>query len=217
MNELRTRPAIRRCAIPLLVMVYCVAAPHLSAMSATRPNVLLIMVDDLGWMDLHCQGNDRLSTPHIDRLAMQGTRFTDAYSASPVCSPTRAAVLTGLAPARLRITNHIPDQKRFTPQDATLLPAEMLNHLPTKHVTIAERLRGAGYSTGFFGKWHLAGDRVAKKQGLGDVRFYPEKQGFDVNLGGCAMGGPFSFFDPYNLHNLKDRQRGRIHAGPARR
>ena len=74
------------------------------------PNVLMIMIDDLGWMDLHCQGNERLHTPHIDRLASQGMRFTNAYAAAPVCSPTRAAVLTGLAPARLRITNHIPDR-----------------------------------------------------------------------------------------------------------
>ena len=104
-------------------------------------------------------------------------------------------MLTGLAPARLKITNHIPDQERFTPKDAKLLPAKMLDHLPAEHVTIAERLKQAGYATGFFGKWHLAGPRQSKKQGLGDVRFYPEQQGFDVNLGGCAMGGPFSFFD----------------------
>ncbi|MBM79355.1 MAG: N-acetylgalactosamine-6-sulfatase [Planctomycetaceae bacterium] len=180
----------------------------LFAEKPARPNILFIMVDDLGWMDLRCQGNERLHTPNIDRLAAQGMRFTDAYSAAPVCSPTRAAVLTGLAPARLKITNHIPDQERFTPKDAKLLPAPMLNHLPVEHVTIAERLKEAGYATGFFGKWHLAGRRVPKKQGQGDLRFYPEKQGFDVNLGGTAMGGPFSFFDPYNLHNLPPRKTG---------
>lgn len=73
-----------------------------------KPNILLILLDDLGWMDLGCQGNPQVDTPHIDRLAQQGMRFTDAYAAAPVCSPTRAAVLTGLSPARLRITNHIP-------------------------------------------------------------------------------------------------------------
>jgi len=175
---------------------------------AARPNILLVMVDDLGWMDLHCQGNSRLHTPNIDRLAATGVRFTDAYAAAPVCSPTRAAVMTGQSPARLRITNHIPDQQRFTPDDATLGPAEMLDHLSTDYVTIAERLKAAGYATGFFGKWHLAGRRVDKKQGQGDLRFYPERHGFDVNLGGCAMGGPFSFFDPYNLHNLPPRSAG---------
>jgi arylsulfatase A-like enzyme len=84
----------------------------------------------------------------------------------------------------------------------------MLNHLPLEHVTIAERLKEIGYATGFFGKWHLAGTRIPDKQGLGDVRFYPDRQGFDVNLGGCAVGGPFSFFDPYNLHNLAPRDNG---------
>ena len=174
----------------------------------SRPNILFIMVDDMGWMDLRCQGNERLQTPNIDRLASEGVRFTDAYAAAPVCSPTRAAVLTGLSPARLQITNHIPDQPRFVPDNAVLQPAAMLDHLPTEHVTIAERLRDAGYATGFFGKWHLAGPAKSKKQGMGDLRFYPERQGFDVNLGGCAMGGPFSFFDPYRLHNLPSAKPG---------
>ncbi len=191
----------------LLFVLFSFRVPHTFADPA-KPNIVLIMIDDLGWMDLHCQGNKRLSTPNIDRLAMQGMRFTDAYAAAPVCSPTRAAVLTGLSPARLQITNHIPDQKRFTPKDAKLLPAKMLDHLPQEHITIAERLKDAGYANGFFGKWHLAGPRISKKQGQGDLRFYPEKQGFDVNFGGCAMGGPFSFFDPYNLHNLPPRREG---------
>lgn len=196
-------------SLRLFALVACWCAINLPNTSiAAQPNILFIMVDDLGWMDLHCQGNKRLSTPHIDRLAAQGMRFTDAYAAAPVCSPTRAAVLTGLSPARLRITNHIPDQARFTPKNAKLDPAPMLNHLPVEHVTIAERLKAAGYATGFFGKWHLAGNRVPKKQGQGDLRYYPEKQGFDINLGGTAMGGPFSFFDPYNLHNLPPRQKG---------
>lgn len=193
----------------LIVLAVCgLMVGSLHGSERSQPNVLLIMIDDMGWMDLHCQGNKRLHTPNIDRLAMQGMRFTDAYAAAPVCSPTRAAVLTGLAPARLQITNHIPDQQRFTPKDATVLPAKMLDHLPQDRVTIAERLKAAGYATGFFGKWHLAGSRLPKKQGQGDLRFYPEQQGFDVNLGGTAMGGPFSFFDPYKLHNLPPRKQG---------
>ncbi|HON93249.1 MAG TPA: sulfatase-like hydrolase/transferase [Sedimentisphaerales bacterium] len=115
-----------------------------------KPNILLILLDDLGWMDLGCQGNPQVDTPHIDRLAQQGMRFTDAYAAAPVYSPTRAAVLTGLSPARLRITNHIPDQKGFIPEGAKMLPAEMLDHLPLERVTVAERLQKAGYATGFF-------------------------------------------------------------------
>ncbi len=182
------------------------AADRTYADEKRPPNVLLIMVDDMGWMDLRCQGNDRLQTPFIDKLAQQGMRFTDAYAAAPVCSPTRAAVMTGKSPARLQITNHIPDQKRFIPDNAKLLPAPMLNYLPVEEVTVAERLKEAGYATGFFGKWHLAGR--AGKQGKGDVQYYPEKQGFDSNLGGTAMGGPYSFFDPYNLHNMADRKEG---------
>ena len=166
----------------------------ISAVEKSQPNILMIMIDDLGWMDLNCQGNERLHTPHLDQFAKQGMRFTDAYSASPVCSPTRAAVVTGLAPARLKITNHIPDQERFTPKGATLDPAHMLNYLPTEPVTIAERAKEVGYQTAFFGKWHLCGHRVAKKKGQGDLRYYPEKQGFDINLGGCAMGGALFLF-----------------------
>ncbi len=178
------------------------------AVGADRPNILLVLVDDLGWMDLHCQGNDRLDTPNIDRLAAQGMLFTAAYSASPVCSPTRAATLTGLAPARLRITNHIPDQARFTPKDAKLLPARMLDRLPRERTTIAERLKEAGYATAFLGKWHLAGRAQWSQGARGDLRFYPEHQGFDVNVGGCAAGGPPSFFSPFRIHNLPDRREG---------
>ena len=136
-----------------------------SAESAKRiqnPNVLLVLVDDLGWMDLHCQGNERLDTPHVDRLARDGMRFTRAYAAAPVCSPTRAAILTGKSPARLQITNHIPDQKRFIPENPTLLPAAMLDHLPAEHVTIAERLKESGYATGFLGKCQPKGGIKAK-------------------------------------------------------
>lgn len=171
-----------------------------------RPNILLVMADDLGWMDVGCQGDPRVDTPHIDRLAQQGMRFTDAYAAAPVCSPTRAAVLTGLSPARLRITNHLPDQKRFIPEEAKLLPAAMLDHLPLERVTFAERLQEAGYATGFFGKWHLAGR--AGREGRGLVQFYPEHQGFGLNVAGCAHAGPPTYFDPYRIHTLPDRREG---------
>jgi len=100
------------------------------AKPAKKPNIILIMIDDMGWMDLHCQGNKNLDTPNIDRLAKDGMRFTDAYSAAPVCSPTRASIMSGQSPARLMITNHIPDQARFTPKDAKLKSAKMINMLP---------------------------------------------------------------------------------------
>lgn len=176
-----------------------------SAFSASQPNIVLIMIDDLGWTDLHCQGNKRLDTPHIDRLAKQGMRFTDAYAAAPVCSPTRAAIMTGLSPARLRLTNHITYRK-FIPKNATAQPAETRMFLPLEYDTLPERLKRAGYTTGFFGKWHLAG--VPGRGGKGLSKYYPEHQGYDVNLGGCAHGGPPSFFDPYRIHNLPDRKAG---------
>jgi arylsulfatase A-like enzyme len=171
-----------------------------------RPNILFIMVDDLGWTDIGPYGNEAVDTPYLDQLARDGMRFTDAYAAAPVCSPTRAAAMTGQAPARLRITNHIPDRPGFAPDDAPFRAAPARDHLPLEKVTIAERLQAAGYATGFFGKWHLAGASGAK--GKGEVKFYPEHQGFDVNKGGTALAGPPSFFDPFQNHKLPPKQTG---------
>lgn len=195
---------MRSAGLALLLGSYLSSA--MAQEAARPPNVLFIMADDLGWMDLACQGRDVLRTPHLDAMAERGMRFTHAYAAAPVCSPTRAAVLTGKSPARLAITNHIPDRDSFVPDHAEWLPAEMLDHLPLEEVTIAERLSEAGYATGFFGKWHLNGK--SEKEGRGDPRYIPEKQGFDVNVGGCALGGPPTFFDPYRIHNLPSRKPG---------
>lgn len=192
-----------------VLLISAVSLSSEAAQDVDRPpNILFILIDDLGWMDLACQGNRLVETPNIDRLAAEGMRFTDAYAAAPVCSPTRAAILTGLSPARLGITNHIPDQKRFIPENPKLLPAEMLDFLPLEHVTIAERMRDAGYSTGFLGKWHLSGRSSRGDLGKGDLRFAPERQGFDLNIGGCCYGGPPSFFAPYRIHNLTAREAG---------
>ncbi len=176
--------------------------------SKKRTNIVLIMIDDLGWMDLRCQGNERLDTPNLDRLAQQGMRFTDAYSAAPVCSPTRAAIMTGQSPARLGLTTHIPDRPQFAPKDAVLLSAKTLDHLPLEHVTIAERLKQAGYTTGFFGKWHLSGKRRQADDGLAEPDLRPEHQGFDVNVGGCDYGGPPTYFDPYRIPTIEPRRKG---------
>lgn len=173
-----------------------------------RPNVLFVMIDDLGWMDLACQGNKLVETPHVDHLATQGIRFTAAYAAAPVCSPTRAAIMTGKSPARLKITNHIPDRPRFAPKNAKLLSAPMGDHLPLEEVTIAERLKSAGYDTAFLGKWHLSGPSVGRDFGRGKQEFEPQHQGFGLNIGGCSYGGPPTFFDPYKIHNIKDRRKG---------
>jgi arylsulfatase A-like enzyme len=177
------------------------AAGLVTGAPAKKPNILFILIDDMGWMDLGCQGNANLHTPHIDAFAKQGMRFTDAYAPSPVCSPTRAAIMTGQSPARLHITNHLPHQDRFTPEDSKILPAEMRDHLPLEHVTIAERLKNdGGYATAFIGKWHL----YTKD----DARFNPLAQGFDINLGGCSFGGPPTFFDPYRIDFLPNRKKG---------
>ena len=189
----------------LIVFCFCVLLAS-TALQARKPNVIFIMVDDLGWMDLACQGNKIVDTPNIDRFAAEGMRFTSAYSAAPVCTPTRAAVLTGKSPARLHMTTHAPGG--FLPKTSKFLPAKTLIDLPLEHLTIAERLKEAGYRNAFLGKWHLAGDSRRGAKGRGNVEFYPEAQGFDINLGGCAYGGPPSYFDPYRIHNLAPRKKG---------
>jgi arylsulfatase A-like enzyme len=157
-----------------------------------RPNVVFILADDLGWTDLGCYGSKFYETPNLDRLAKQGMRFTDAYAAAAVCSPTRAAILTGKCPARLHLTDWLtgrpdrPDQKLNRPKFQMFLP------LP--ETTVAEALQAAGYRTAFIGKWHL-GEYPAQ---------WPEHQGFDLNIGGSGKGHPPSYFSPYGLPNLKD-------------
>lgn len=191
-----------RTAFTTAIRSLAITATLLGAATASdRPNILFILADDLGWMDLGCQGNKHLHTPHLDRYAAEGMRFTDAYASAPVCSPTRAAIMTGHAPARIGITNHLPHQDRFTPEDSKLDPASMLDHLPLEATTIAERLRDeAGYATGFIGKWHLYVDK--------ESQFGPLAQGFDINIGGCSRGGPPTFFDPYGIEFLEDRRKG---------
>ena len=171
---------------------------HGNAVNPSPTNVLLIMADDLGWKDLNCQNNPKLKTPNLDRLAMQGVRFTDAYAAAPVCSPTRAALMTGQAPARLKITQHGPDIKAFWPDDRIIQPPPSSNELLHHHQTLAETLKSRGYATAFFGKWHLGNAQ----------EYWPTHHGFDVNLGGCGFGGPPTYFDPYRIPTLPPRQKG---------
>ena len=140
--------------------------------SATRPNILFILADDLGWHQLGCYGSSFYETPNLDRLAKQGMKFTDAYAAAPVCSPTRASIMTGKYPARLHLTDFI---KGGSPKDKKLLTPEWTAYLPLEEVTIAEALKTAGYMCGHFGKWHLNKDKNYK---LGRPRD-PRSQGFD--------------------------------------
>ncbi len=175
--------------------------------SSRPPNILLIMIDDLGWTDMSVQGSTLFETPALDRLATQGMRFTDNYAASPVCSPTRAALITGQSPARLAITNHITgDQDQFQPEGNPLRAAEMLNYLDLGYETIAERLKTAGYATAFLGKWHLSG--LKDEMETTEPARRPEHQGFDINIGGTSFGGPPSYFDPYKNPTIEDRTPG---------
>ncbi|MCA9068433.1 MAG: sulfatase-like hydrolase/transferase, partial [Planctomycetaceae bacterium] len=196
-------PCHLRCnktTLTLAVFVVCVSqsiyTPTVVAQTNKRPNIVLIMADDLGWKDLHCQGNPVLKTPRIDSLAKQGVRFSNAYAAAPVCSPTRAALITGLAPARLHITQHGADGKQFWPEDRVIQPPSTRSDLPHENITLAERLKAVGYATGFFGKWHLGGNKT----------FWPTHQGFDMNVGGCGYGGPPTYFDPYRIPALPPRK-----------
>ena len=173
-----------------------------------RPNIIVIMADDLGWMDLHVQGNELLDTPNLDRLAAEGMRFTDAYAAAPVCTPTRAAMMTGLSPARLGITNHAPGHRDgFKPKGAKLVGADKRNYLKPEEVTIAERLKEAGYATGFVGKWHLSHPGRGNQE-LNEKDLRPEHQGFDLNVGGNSRGGPPSYFEPYKIDAIEPRKKG---------
>lgn len=153
-----------------------------------RPNVIVILADDLGWADLGCYGSKYHKTPNLDRLAAQGMRFTDAYAACPVCSPSRAAIMTGKYPARLNLTDWMPG--RPDRPDQKLLRPVINQQLPAGETTVADLLRKAGYTTGHIGKWHLGG-----KGSL------PEDHGFDVNIGGDAAGSPRSYFAPYKNKN----------------
>jgi arylsulfatase A-like enzyme len=166
---------------PLAVAFAVTAGP---AFAADRPNVVLIVADDLGWADLGCYGSKYHKTPHIDRLAADGMRFTQAYAAAPVCSPTRASIMTGRHPARLGITDWLPG--RPDRPDQKLLRPPLVNALPADVPTLPALLKKAGYTTALIGKWHLGG-----KGSL------PTDRGFDVNIGGDHAGSPLSYFAPF--------------------
>ncbi len=161
----------------------------------TSPNVIVLLVDDLGWTDLGCYGSTFYETPNIDALAKQGLKFTNAYASCNVCSPSRASILTGKNPARLHVTDWITGHEK---PYAKLLPPNWTEYLPLEETTIAEVLKKKNYATASIGKWHL-GD---------DIKYYPEHQGFDVNIAGNYVGSPPSYFSPYRIPRLKDGPKG---------
>lgn len=158
------------------------AAPVVA--QSRRPNVVFILIDDYGWTDTSYNGSTFYETPNIDGLARSGMTFTDGYSASPVCSPTRAAIMTGKYPARLHVTAHLQGASNRYHFTKVLQPNARLR-LPLEEVTIAELLRARGYRTAAIGKWHL-----------GATGFQPTDQGFDVSFAGDEAGSPNSFFFP---------------------
>lgn len=177
----------------LIILLACVCCP---LPAAERPNVVVFFVDDLGWTDLGCFGSDFYETPAIDRLANNGVKFTQAYAACTVCSPSRAALLTGQVPARLHVTDFIPGH---AVENTPLTMPQWTQRLELEQITIAELLQQAGYRTAHLGKWHLTPrDRNSVPNDDGNYpEFYPERQGFEFNIGGCERGAPASYFWPY--------------------
>ena len=175
-------------AATLLLTIF---QPARAADTTRPPNIVFFLIDDMGWTDLGCFGSDLFETPNIDKLASQGMKFTNNYSACTVCSPTRAALMTGKYPGRLHITDWIHGSKRA---NAKLSIPKWTEYLPREEFTIASALKQVGYTSASIGKWHL-GD---EKEG------YPDKHGFDLNVAGCEKGSPPSYFSPYKLPTLKD-------------
>ncbi|WP_294083987.1 sulfatase [Proteiniphilum sp. UBA5384] len=170
---------------------------------AADPNVILIVVDDMGWKDLQIYGSDFHKTPAIDQLAADGVLFTDAYAACTVSSPTRASLMTGKYPAKLHLTDWIEGWKM---PEAKLQVPDWTMYLPAKEITMADLFKRAGYKTIHIGKWHLGEN----------PEYWPENNGFDVNIGGWSKGSPFKnekegyngYFTPYGNPRLKDGPQG---------
>jgi arylsulfatase A-like enzyme len=157
-----------------------------------RPNILFILIDDMGWSDIGPFGSTFYETPHLDAFANESMKFTDAYAACPVCSPTRASILTGKYPARVGITNFIGGNN-----EGKLCDVPYLHYLPLEEKTIATALKEGGYKTYHVGKWHL-----------GSEPYWPEHHGFDINIAGCDWGAPRTYFSPYGNPRLKEGPAG---------
>ncbi|MDC1198286.1 sulfatase-like hydrolase/transferase, partial [Algibacter sp.] len=180
--------------------------------AAQQPNIVFIMADDLGpgWVDFD-GSHPEMHTPNLERLANNGMVFTQAYAAATVCSPTRAACITGMSPAQIGLTTHIPGKagnERKAPKGGPR-DAASLKQLPLDLPSYARELKKQGYATSFIGKWHLAGEgSIRTKDGIVDSRYHPEHYGFDTNIGGCAYGQPKSWFDPYKNGTIPNRKPG---------
>lgn len=187
----------------LLGLLICMAT---YSQTKETPNVVFFLVDDLGWRDLGSFGSDFYETPNIDRLVNSGVKFTQAYTASPVCSPTRASIMTGKYPSKTYNTDWFgapqPDeiQGHWT-RDKPLKPAHYEPNLALDEKTLAEEFLEAGYRTFFAGKWHLGESE----------EFWPENQGFEINIGGNSKGAPSTgskYFSPYNNPRMENGPEG---------
>jgi arylsulfatase A-like enzyme len=164
----------------------------------TPPNFVFILIDDLGWKDLGCFGSEYYETPNLDRLASEGMCFTDAYASCPVCSPTRASVLSGKYPATVGVTDWIDWGNYVHPARGKLIDVPYIDHLPLEEKSLAAALKEGGYNTWHVGKWHLGGEP-----------YYPDKHGFDVNVAGCEWGAPrHGYFSPYDIPTLENGAEG---------
>lgn len=177
-----------------------------------KPNIVFIMADDLGpgWVD-YDGSNPEVNTPNLQRLAETGMVFTKAYAAASLCSPTRAACITGMSPAQIGLTTHVPGKAgniRKGPEGGPV-DADTLKHLPLELPSYARELKIRGYVNGFLGKWHLAGEgSISTRNGIVSEAHHPEHFGFDTNVGGCAYGQPRSWFDPYRNGTISKRKQG---------
>ena len=188
--------------IQCISMLIAAVLLSVQAMAAQQqPNVIMILIDDMGWADSSTYGSEYYQTPNLTRLAQEGMLFTDAYAAAPLCSPTRASIMSGQYPARLRITKAITPGDKLEPR---ALPAkdneycgrvEGRDHMPLEIVTIAERLRDTGYNTAHIGKWHLTPSD--KNWNNENESFNAEHQGFDFVIGGEHLPGPTDYYSPY--------------------
>jgi len=189
--------------LPALVLLFALSFTSCTGDGGSdpAPNFVFILVDDLGWADLGCYGSTFHESPNIDRLAGESLRFTNAYAACPVCSPTRTSIMTGKYPARTGVTDWIKGRQNYNaglPNDK-LLSKEFEFEMKLEEVTIAEALKQAGYKTFFAGKWHMGEDSI----------YWPEHQGFDINKGGWSVGSPRGgYFSPYTNPRLESGPEG---------
>ncbi len=194
LSSLHRQMILALSALTLTAVALFAFTPTVSAAPTSKPNIIVILADDFGWTDLSGYGSKFYESPNIDQLARDGMKFTQNYSACTVCSPSRAALLTGKYPARLHITDWIPGQM---PDNPKVIVPDWTKYLPLDETTMADVFRKAGYATAAIGKWHLGGEE-----------YYPDKHGFDYFVAGTDKPNTQHYFSPYDIPTLKDGPKG---------